>query len=191
MSWIEWVAAGLGIVCVALGAVRSIWNYAFGIASVALLGFVFLDTKLYSDALLQAFYVAANFYGLVNWRRSQAQTGAVLVETMGAVARLRWTVASIAAIALWGALMHFYTDASYPWPDAAISITSVVAQILMARRKLENWVLWIAVDLASIPLYAAKGLWVVMGLYVVYLGLAIWGYLDWNRARRTIGPAVA
>lgn len=191
MSWIEWVAALLGITCVALGAVRSIWNYAFGIASVALLGFVFLDTKLYSDALLQAFYVAANLYGLINWRRSQADTGTVLVETMQASARLHWTIASVAAIVLWGALMHFLTDASYPWPDAAISITSVVAQILMARRKLENWVLWIVVDVASIPLYAAKELWVVMGLYVVYLGLAIWGYLDWNRARRTIGPAVA
>lgn len=191
MSWIEWVAALLGIACVALGAVRSIWNYAFGIASVALLGFVFLDTKLYSDALLQAFYVAANFYGLVNWRRSQAETGTVLVETMRVSARLHWCFVSIVAIGLWGALMHFYTDASYPWPDAAISITSVVAQILMARRKLENWILWIAVDLASIPLYAAKGLWVIMGLYVVYLGLAIWGYLDWNRAGRTIGSAVA
>lgn len=191
MSWIEWVAALLGIVCVALGAVRSIWTYAFGIASVVLLGFVFLEAKLYSDALLQVFFVVANVYGLVNWRRSQVETGAVLVETMRVASHVRWATATLVAIASWGALMHFYTDASYPWPDAAIAITSVVAQILMARRKLENWVLWIAVDLGSIPLYAAKGLWVVMGLYVVYLGLAIWGFVDWDRARRTAGVAAA
>jgi nicotinamide mononucleotide transporter len=191
MSWIEWTAALLGIVCVALGALRSIWNYAFGIASVALLGFVFFEAKLYSDALLQIFFIAANCYGLANWLRSKADSGDVIVETMSMASRLTWTLGSIAAIGSWGWLMHRYTDASYPWPDAAIAITSVVAQILMAQRKFENWILWIAVDIASIPLYAAKALWVPLALYVVYLGLAIWGFMDWYKARRTIGPAFA
>lgn len=184
MSVIEWVAALLGIACVALGAVRSIWNYAFGIASVALFGFVFFEAKLYSDTLLQIFFVAANLYGLINWRRSQAEAGDVVVEVMSHRARVVWAVAGVAAIVTWGWLMHRYTDASYPWPDAAIAITSVVAQILMARRCLENWLLWIAVDIASIPLYAAKGLWITMGLFVVYLGLAIWGYADWRKVLR-------
>lgn len=190
MSWIEWVAAFLGIACVALGALRNIWNYAFGIASVTLFGFVFFESKLYSDTLLQIFFVAANLYGLFNWLRSRAETGEVAVELMTPGSRLRWTAGSIVVIGLWGFLMHRYTDASYPWPDAAIAITSIVAQILMARRKLENWLLWIAVDIASIPLYAAKGLWITMGLYLLYLGLAVWGYVDWHKARRTVGPAV-
>lgn len=175
----------------ALGALRSIWNYAFGIASVALLGIVFFESKLYSDALLQIFFVVANFYGLSNWLRSKAVSGDVVVETMSGSSRVGWTVGSVLAIGSWGWLMHRFTDASYPWSDAAIAITSVVAQILMAQRKFENWILWIAVDLASIPLYAAKALWVPLGLYMVYLGLAIWGFMDWHKVRRSIRPATA
>lgn len=184
MSLVELAAAILGIACVTLGALRSIWNYAFGVASVVLLCAVFYEHKLYSDALLQIFFAAANLYGLANWRRSQANTGTVVVETMTAGARVRWALGCAVAVALWGWLMHRYTDASYPWPDAAIAIVSAAAQILMARRRLENWLLWIAVDLGAIPLYGLKQIWITMGLYVVYLGLAIWGFLSWRAVRR-------
>lgn len=188
MSLVELAAALLGIACVALGAVRSIWNYAFGVASVALLCAVFFEHKLYSDALLQIFFVAANIYGLANWRHSQSAAGSVVVEMMTGRVRLGWALGCLCAIALWGWLMHRFTDASYPWPDAAIAIISVAAQILMARRKLENWVLWIAVDLGAIPLYALKEIWITMGLYVVYLALAIWGFLSWRAVYRAVGP---
>ena len=110
---------------------------------------------------------------------------------MSGVSRLRWTTGCLVAILLWGGAMQHFTDASYPWADGAIAIVSIAAQILMAQRKLENWWLWIAVDLASIPLYAAKALSLTMGLYVVYLALATWGLIDWHRARRTAGPAIA
>lgn len=191
MSWAEALAALLGLVCVALVVRRSMWNYAFGIASTALLCGVFFDARLYSDALLQIFFVVVNLYGWRNWRRVRTTEGDVLVE--GLAPRARWfcAVGSVAATLVWGGLMHRYTDASYPWPDAGIAIVSVVAQILMARRAIENWVLWIAVDIASIPLYAAKGLWLTTALYAVYLAMAIWGYLDWHRVRRAAGPVVA
>jgi nicotinamide mononucleotide transporter len=78
--------------------------------------------------------------------------------------------------------MHRYTDASYPWWDAGIAIASVAAQVMQARRAIESWWVWIAVDVASVPLYAAKGLWFTAALYVVLLGLAIYGLVDWRRA---------
>lgn len=192
MSAIEWVAAALGIACVALVVRRSIWNYAFGISSTALLGFVFFEAKLYSDTLLQIFFVAVNAYGWLNWRRAQADLGDVMVERMSGAARLRWLAWGVLATVVWGWLMHRYTDASYPWPDAGIAIASVIAQTLMARRMVENWILWIAVDIAAIPLYAAKELWVTTGLYAVYLALAIWGLIGWQRARRAVAsPGLA
>ena len=91
-----------------------------------------------------------------------------------------------------GTAAYRLTDAAWPWWDAAIAAGSVAAQLLMALRKLENWLLWIAVDLASIPLYLAKGLWLFAGLYLIYLVLACWGLWRWSRAEREgVEPAMA
>jgi nicotinamide mononucleotide transporter len=115
----------------------------------------------------------------------------VLVEHLSGRARLLLAAISAAAILGWGAMMHRYTNASYPWWDASAAILSVVAQILLARRYIENWVLWIVVDLLSIGLYAAKGLWVTMVLYAIFLVLAALGLLRWRRVHRDAGPVVA
>lgn len=184
MSGLEWAATVLGIACVALAAIRSVWTFPAGIGSVTLLGVVVFDARLYSDALLQVFFVAANAYGWVNWHAAQARAGAVRVGRMDARARIAWMAAIVAAALCWGAAMHVLTDASYPWWDAGIAAASVAAQLLMARRRIENWWLWIAIDVASIPLYLAKGLNLFAILYLVYLALAIWGLIGWRRAAR-------
>ena len=182
MSTLEWIATLLGIACVALAALRSVWTFPTAIGSVTLLGVVVFDARLYSDALLQGFFVAANIYGWINWTRARAIAGEVPVGVMPAPARWRWALATVTAALGWGGAMHAFTDASWPWWDAAIAAASIAAQLLMARRRVENWAIWIAVDLASIPLYLAKGLNLFAGLYVIYLGLAIWGLRDWRRA---------
>lgn len=187
MSLLEWLATILGIACVALAAGRSVWTFPTGIASVTLLGFVVFEARLYSDAALQAFFVAANVYGWMQWHRVRGVLGDVPVETMPMGERARWAIATIGAGAGWAVAMQLLTDASYPWWDAAIAAASVAAQILMARRRIENWWLWIAVDLASIPLYLAKGLHLFAGLYLVYLALAIGGLRSWRAASRRAG----
>ncbi|MES2339120.1 MAG: nicotinamide riboside transporter PnuC [Pseudomonadota bacterium] len=184
MSWVEWVAAALGLVCVALAVRRNLWNYAFGVASTGLLAIVVFDARLYSQALLQLFFVAINLYGFVTWRRAKAADGTVVVERMAVREVAVWLAAGIVATVAWGLGMDRLTDAAQPLLDAAIAVTSVIAQLLLARRKLENWLLWIAVDIASIPLFAGQGLGIVAGLYVVYLALAVWGLIDWRRAMR-------
>lgn len=185
MSSLEWTAAALGVMCVGLLVRRSLWNYPFAIASVVLLGWVFLQARLYSDALLQCFFVAINLYGWINWSRSRAGAGQVVVERLGWPARLGWMIGGAAVAAGWGAAMHRFTDAAYPWWDGAVAIASVAGQLLLARRLVENWWVWIAVDCAAVPLYAAKGLWAAAGLYVIYLGLSVWGLVDWHRLARS------
>ncbi len=182
MSHLEWLATLLGIACVWLAARRHIWTFPTGIASVTLLGIVVFEARLYSDALLQAFFVAANLYGWREWLRARGAAGEVRVEMLSGRWRALVTIAIIVATLGWGAAMRFLTDASFPWWDAAIAAASVAAQLLMARRRLENWHLWIAVDLASIPLYLAKGLYLFAGLYLIYLALAIIGLVQWRRA---------
>ena len=189
MTSLEWVAAALGLICVALAVRRSMWNYAFGVASTALLAVVVFDAKLYSQALLQLFFVAINAYGFVNWRRAKAISGDVAVERMTGREIALWLAGAGVATIGWGVAMDRLTDAAQPFGDAAIVAVSIAAQLLMAQRKLENWLLWIAVDIASIPLFLAQGLPIFAALYAVYLLLAIWGFLDWRRVHRAKGAA--
>jgi nicotinamide mononucleotide transporter len=184
MSPIEGVAALLVLVNVWLVARRSIWNYAFGIAGVAIYAIVFFRAKLYSDTLLQLFFLVVQFYGLWQWRRSQADAGEVVVERLAAGARIGWLAGILVAVAGWGWLMHRFTDAALPWWDASVAMTSVAAQILMSVRKIENWWLWITANILSIWLYAAKGLWITMGLYILLLGISVWGLARWRIARQ-------
>ena len=181
MTWLEAIAFALGVINVTLVVRRSVWNYPFALAMVSLYAAVFWQARLYSDTLLQGFFFVVNVYGWIGWHANRAGAGEIVVGTMTMRARIGWTIGCATAAGLWGAGMHRYTDASFPWWDAAVAAVSVAAQILLAWRKLENWVLWIAVDLASIGLYAAKGLWLTMALYAVFLVLAVWGLLDWRR----------
>lgn len=183
VSPIEAAATLLGLANVALVVRRSLWNYPFALAMVTLYAWIFLNARLYSDALLQGFYFAVNGYGWWNWRRAKAAEGAVPVVLLGPGARFGWVVAAALAALGWGALMHRLTDAAYPWWDGTIAVLSIVAQILQSRRAWECWPLWIAVDLLAIPLFLVKGLWLTAGLYCLFLALSVWGAVDWNKAR--------
>ena len=185
MTALEAVAFALGVANVYLLVRRSVWNYPFGIVMVLLYARIFYDAKLYSDALLQIFFFAVQIYGWWHWLRARAQAGEIVVELLSPRARLLIGAASAVGIAAWGALMHSQTDASFPWWDASVLILSVAGQILLARRYLENWALWILVDLLSIGLYGAKGLWLTLILYVILLGLATWGLVQWLRVLRS------
>ena len=188
MNLLEWLAAALGIVNVALVVRRSIWNYPFGIAMVSLYFFVFCEAKLYSDALLQIFFLVIQLYGWWNWRRARNEDG-VPVGTMSGGARAAWLIGTGAAIAGWGAFMAAYTDAAAPMVDAGIAGASVTAQILQSLRRVESWVFWIAVDVVAIGLFASRGLYVTSVLYALFLLLASAGLLSWIKASRRSAAA--
>ena len=192
MTWVEPVAAALGLVNIILIVRRSVWNYMFGLLMVSLYFFVFLDARLYSDALLQIFFFVVQIYGWWHWARVEAEAGEVLVERLSMRQRLVWSATTILGVIGWGSLMRAYTDASYPIWDASVAAFSVAAQLLMSRRYVENWILWILVDLLSIGLYAAKELWLTAGLYTIFLLLAGYGFVQWLRAPRgTPAPPLA
>ncbi|MEO5866463.1 MAG: nicotinamide riboside transporter PnuC [Sphingomonas sp.] len=186
MSPIEALAAALILVNVWLVAQRSIWNYAFGLAGVALVGWVVFDAKLYSDMLLQAFFFVLQFYGWWQWSRSRALNGDVVVETLGPAARIGWAGLVIVATLGWGWVMHRFTDAALPFLDALVAMISIAAQILLSQRKVENWPLWILANGLSIWLYGAKHLWAFMGVYILLLALSVWGLAKWRAAGQSV-----
>ncbi|HEV2567219.1 nicotinamide riboside transporter PnuC [Sphingomonas sp.] len=181
----EVLAASLGVINIVLIVRRSVWNYPFGIAMVSISAWLFVqpDVRLYSDALLQLFFFVVQLYGWWSWSKAQATQGEIAVERLP---RSAWA-ACLAAITVttlgWGALMYRFTDASLPWWDAFIAMASVAAQLLMARRYLENWLLWIVVDVVAIGVYAAKGLTLLALLYLLFLILSAVGFVSWRRAQ--------
>ena len=181
---LEAITFVLGIVTIVLVVRRSVWNFPFGIALVSLSAIVFGEARLYSDMLLQGFFLLANAYGWRQWRRHPAPGGAVVVTMMPARDRAMWVLGWAVATVVWGTVMARTTDAAYPWWDAGIAMGSVAAQVMMARRWIENWHVWIAVDIASVALYAAKDLWLMAVLYVIFLLLSVWGLVDWRAAWR-------
>lgn len=182
MTLLESIAFVLGVANVTLVVRRSLWNYPIALVMVSLYGLLFWRERLYSDAALQLFFFVINLYGWIVWSRSLAEQGAVRVETLTLRAQMAWVAGIATAALLWGGAMAHWTDASMPFWDATNAAASIAAQILLARRRLENWLLWIAVDISSIALYAVKGLMLTALLYVIFLGLSVWGYREW-RAR--------
>ena len=184
MGPIDLLASALTLVNVWLVVRRSLWNYPFGLAAVALSAVVFWRERLFSDVLLQLFFFLVQFYGWWVWSRHREADGGVGVVWLSWPQRLLTIVLIAGATVGWGALMHAYTAAALPWWDAANLMLSVAAQLLMSRRFAENWVLWVVVDVNATALYAAKGLTAFTALYVVLTMLATWGLVDWWRASR-------
>lgn len=185
MGGMEIAAALLGIVNVVLVVRRSTWNYPFGILMVALYFFVFWDAKLYSDALLQIFFFVIQMYGWWAWVHARHVDHGVAVAWMLRRQRLPWLAGTAVAVALWGSGMARFTDAAAPFVDATTAGLSIAAQCLQSLRRVESWMLWIAVDVIAIGLFAWKGLFVTSALYALFFMLAAIGLFEWRRRARS------
>ena len=180
---IEWSAMALGLVNIALLIFRNVWNFPFGIVSVILAGFVMWERKLYGESSLQAFFVLAQIWGWWLWLRIGSEDK-VPVRWLDWPSRGVWLV-GIAAVGLnLGWVLDRFTDAAVPYADAGITGASIAAQILLAFRRIENWVIWIVVDIASVILFIDRGLYALAGLYGGMLVMCLFGLKEWIAAAR-------
>lgn len=178
---LEAIAAALLLANVWLVARRSLWNYAFGIAAVTLYALVFWQARLYAAFGLQFLFLGLNIYGLVHWRRAQRATGDIAVGFLGWPARIATLAAILALAAAIALLLVRTTDAVQPWWDSANTATALAAQWWQARRRVETWPLWVAVNIGSVGLYAAQALWFTAAVYAILLVVALMGWRDWRR----------
>jgi nicotinamide mononucleotide transporter len=146
---------------------------------------VFYRSQLYSDALLQLFFVAFTLYGWWHWWRGVRQEGEVRVVPLPRASMIAAIVAGAVGSILLGALA-VRLHAALPHLDAALTSFSLVASWWGARKHIANWWLWIAVDLVYIGEYIYKDLWLTALLYAGLVGLAILGLRDWRRAAAAI-----
>ena len=190
MTWIEVLAVVFGLACVILTVRQSIWCWPTGLVQVALYVYVFYGARLYSDLLLHVFYVGLQLYGWYYWVKGKNREAPVLpVSTLSRRALIRAWLAALAGAALLGELMARFTNGAAPHADAFVAAASLVAQYLLARKKLENWYFWIAVDVVAIGVYWSRDLRLTAGLYAVFLALCVAGLIAWRRSLSNGGRA--
>jgi nicotinamide mononucleotide transporter len=177
----EWIAAIFGVICVYFTVKQNILCWPTGLISVSLSIFICYDAKLYSDVILNSIYVLVQFYGWYHWLYGGKGKSELPVSDLNRQLPL-WIVTCIFGTVIWGFVMGRITDASVPYLDAFTTVGSLIAQWLMAQKKVENWYFWIIVDVVAIGLYWYKGLHVFSGLFAVYLILATVGLFEWKRA---------
>ncbi len=190
MSPLELFAAMTGAVSVWLSVRQNIWSWPTAIVNVVLYTVVFYEAKLYADMGLQVIYAVLSVYGWYQWLYGGVGHTTLRVSRTSPRLGALLTVIAAGSSALLGVFLHRATDAALPFMDSFLSSTSLVAQWMMTKKLLENWLVWIGVDVLYVGMFIYKGLYLTAGLYAVFLALAVTGYLDWRRSM-TDGAAPA
>lgn len=194
MFWIEATAVVFGLLAVWFVVRQNIWCWPTGLIQVSLYVFIFFQVKLYSDVILHLIYVVLQIYGWVHWLYGGEDRDELPVSRLPGRSFVSWIVVAGVGTAAWGAVMARTTDAAVPYGDAFTTAASLVAMWLMARKHIENWHFWIAVDVIAIGIYLYKDLYLTSGLYVAFLVLSIAGLISWRRSldeRGASGAAAA
>jgi nicotinamide mononucleotide transporter len=200
---LEWVAVLTGFACVWLAARESLWNFPVAIFSCALYIFIYHGARLYSDRNLQVLFIALSVYGWYEWLYGGRSNTELRVTR---TSRLEWIACAVFVPLFtlgFGYYLTHFTDAVVihesgsvtplarlmPFIDSFTTAGSLVAQFLMMRKRLENWWIWILVDIIYVPVLWYKELFPTSGLYALYLGLAVYGFWEWRRALRKSATA--
>jgi nicotinamide mononucleotide transporter len=162
--------------------------WPLAIVTSLLYGLLFWDSRLYGEAGLQIFFVAVACWGWWQWLRGREADGTALrVRFLSGRARLGLLAAVALAWPLLGTFLRQATDTDVPWWDALPTAGSLAGQWLLARKYVENWPAWVAVNAVSVGLFAWKGLWLTMLLYLLFLLMALWGWRAWQQLARRHG----
>ena len=205
LSWIEAVATIFGLLCIWYASQAKLINFFFGIINVSLFAVIFYQIQLYGLLMLQVFFLLANIYGWYAWQAKNDCDETLEIRWLTREKRfiaIAFTTLAIAALtyaidpvfqALTNAVISLLNGLgieqaavivepdAYPFWDASITIMSVVAQILMTRKYVENWLLWMVVNVISVGVYIAQGVYVLALEYTLVFFIAANGFRHWQR----------
>ena len=179
--WLELAAfmLALAMVWANLRVNKVAWPLA--IVSSLLYALLFADSKLYGEATLQFVFVTLALWGWWQWQRGHAADGQPLqVRRMSPRNRMQAVLLTLAAWPLLGLLLQHATDSDVPYFDALPTTASITGQILLGRKFVENWLVWLAVNVISVALFAYKGLWLTVILYALFALLSVVGWRAWR-----------
>ena len=187
VSYLEFIATLFGLLSVYLASKRNILTWPTGIINEWGFFLLFYQVQLYADMLLQVYFFAMTLYGWYYWNSTQKKREVTRLSPQ----QWRYLIVTLAlgtmALGLFIRNLHlmlpafFQLPAAFPFIDAFTTITSIIAMLFLAKKILDSWLLWIAVDVVSIGLYTIKDINVVAVEYAVFLLIAIYGYIHWQR----------
>ncbi|HGH5977963.1 TPA: nicotinamide riboside transporter PnuC [Kluyvera georgiana] len=212
LSWIEAVGTIAGLLCIWLASLEKIVNYLFGLINVTLFAIIFFQIQLYASLLLQLFFFAANLYGWYAWSRQTSQNEAELqIRWLPLPKALAWLAACVVAIAL----MTLYIDPvfavltqvavnvmqglgmnvvmptlqpdAFPFWDSSMMVLSIAAMVLMTRKYVENWLLWVIINVISVAIFTLQGVYAMALEYLILTFIALNGSRMWMNSARERG----
>jgi nicotinamide mononucleotide transporter len=186
MSWIEILGTLTGVLCVWLTAIQNIWCWPVGLANNAFFLALFLRDRLYADSLLQVIYLVLGVYGWHFWLHGGRNSAALPVSRTpraawpALVALFAGGTAALALLLARGAGWLGVPPPDLLWWDAPTTVLCLLAQYMLTRKWLANWVLWIATNLSYLALYSVKGRPLIAALQLIFIAISLQGYRRWR-----------
>lgn len=191
ITWLEIVAVVVSIAMVWCNLRVNVTGWPLAIVASALYGVLFAASRLYGEATLQLLFIVVAFWGWWQWLRGRLGDGQALHVHRMSAQQIGWVGGlTLVAWPLLGLTLHHYTDSDVPYLDALPTAGSVAGQFLLGRKLIENWLVWLAVNVFSVGVFAFKGLWLTAALYAVFAALSVAGWRAW-RARLPATAATA
>ena len=180
---IELLGAILGILYIFFSIRQNIFTWPTGLVTSALYIFVFFQSKLYADMGLQVYYVGISIYGWYYWLKGGKTENRKTVPVRSANKKLWLKLTGIAIVFYFAILIILlnFTDSDVPYMDSFTTALSIIATWMLAKKYIEQWLIWIFVDFISVGLYIYKGLWPTVILFIVYTAMAFVGYIEWKK----------
>ena len=181
-NWIEIVGAILSVIYLYLSIKQKISLWVFGFLSSAFYIVVFLQTKFYADMSLQFYYLAISVYGWFIWTHAKPESGQELPATKTSRRLiLQLIVSSIVIYVIYCIILTKFTDSTIPKADSLVGMLSVIGTWMLARKLIENWLVWIIADGIATGLFFYKGLYPTAILFIIYTAMAVVGYYQWKK----------
>jgi nicotinamide mononucleotide transporter len=192
VTWLEMAGFVLAVWMVFANMRVQLIAWPLAITSSAAYLVLFAHSKLYGEASLQLMFIAVACWGWWQWKFGHQSDGSALAVRYLSP-RGRWTLAALTFTAwpLLGVLLHRFTDSDVPYLDALPTAGSVAGQWLLGRQYVENWPVWLGVNVFSIGLFAIKGLWLTVVLYALFAVLSVVGWRAWTDKARRLAPLQA
>jgi nicotinamide mononucleotide transporter len=187
ISYIELIGTVFGLISVYYASKANVLTWPTGIINEIALFVLFFQIQLYADMLLQVFFLVVTVFGWYNW---QNKTEEVPISRMQGRMVTVYGIVLLAGTILTGMIIqqfhlwmpaYFPLPTTYPYADSFVMVASMLATFLLAKKRIETWILWIVVDVVSVVLYLVKGVYFLSLEYVVFLGLATYGLLQWRK----------
>lgn len=183
-TWPEVIAVITAVAYLALAIRQNIWCWACAGISTALYVYLFFDARLYMESGLNVFYFGMAIYGWHVWTSGRSVGQSVPVASWSLTTHALAIAVIIALSAASGYALDEHTDAEFPYVDSLTTWGAMWTTFLVARKVLENWWYWLAIDLASVFIYSTRGLELTAALFVIYLIMIPFGLLSWRKSWR-------